>query len=89
MTIAKSRLSKQELCDTICRGTKQEELAGFLESRSTHGTLKPAALALSVVQDLYSENSSDEANINRITTNLEALADDLLGMSRQLKTLVR
>jgi hypothetical protein len=36
---------------------------------------------------LYSEHSSNEANINRITTNLEAAADDLIMMSKLIRSL--
>ena len=44
-------------------------------------------LALYIIQDLFSETSTDEANINRITTNLEAMAEDLYTTSRFVKSL--
>jgi hypothetical protein len=44
-------------------------------------------LALYFIKDLYSEDSSDYANINRITTNLEAFAEDLYTTSRFIRAL--
>ncbi|MGL4610760.1 MAG: hypothetical protein ACRCYY_13950 [Trueperaceae bacterium] len=44
-------------------------------------------LASYLVTDLYSEQSSDEANINRITTNLEAAAEDLIMISKLIRAL--
>jgi hypothetical protein len=46
-----------------------------------------AVLALHLIVDLYGEDSSLQANINRITTNLEAAADELNYLSKQMKTL--
>lgn len=47
----------------------------------------PAAnvFALHLIVDLYSEDSSRAANVNRITTNLEAAADTLAHFSKLLK----
>jgi hypothetical protein len=44
-------------------------------------------LVTHVICDLYDSHSSDEANINRITTNLEAVANDLLLMSKLFRNL--
>lgn len=41
--------------------------------------------ALHLIVDLYSEDSSLEANINRITTNLEAAADELNHLSKLIR----
>lgn len=48
----------------------------------------PAVLAIHMILDLYSESSDERANIDRIALNLETAADDLLHMSRLLRTLV-
>ena len=47
----------------------------------------PSVLATHLVLDLYSEGSSDVANINRITTNLEAAADELTQISKLIRRL--
>jgi hypothetical protein len=46
-----------------------------------------AVFALHLILDLYGEDSSCQANINRITTNLEAAADELFHLSKRLKAL--
>jgi hypothetical protein len=46
-----------------------------------------AVFALHLILDLYGEDSSLQANINRITTNLEVAADELNYLSKQMKTL--
>lgn len=43
--------------------------------------------ALHLIVDLYGEDSSLQANINRISTNLEAAADELNYLSKQMKSL--
>lgn len=45
----------------------------------------PSVFALHLMLDLYGEDSSLEANIVRMTTNLEAAAYDLLHLSKRLK----
>jgi hypothetical protein len=47
----------------------------------------PSVFALHLIVDLYSEDSSLQANIARITTNLEAAADELLHLSQRIKAL--
>jgi hypothetical protein len=46
-----------------------------------------SVFALHLIVDLYSEDSSRQANVNRITTNLEAAADELLHLSQRIKAL--
>jgi hypothetical protein len=46
-----------------------------------------SVFALHVILDLYGEDSSQQANINRITTNLETAADELVYLSKLLKAL--
>jgi hypothetical protein len=41
--------------------------------------------ALHLIFDLYGEDSSLQANINRITTNLEAAADELNHLSKLIR----
>jgi hypothetical protein len=44
-----------------------------------------SVLATYIMTDLYNEFSSDDANINRITTNLEATANDLLMLAERIR----
>ncbi len=46
-----------------------------------------SVLATQIIRDLYNELSPDEANINRITTNLDAAANDLLMISELIRNL--
>jgi hypothetical protein len=45
--------------------------------------------ALHLIFDLYGEDSSREANVNRITINLEAAADQLNHLSKLIKERAR
>jgi hypothetical protein len=54
-----------------------ENLQVLLASRG-HRPPSTALFALMMIQDLYDPNSSDEANIRRITTTLETCSDELL-----------
>lgn len=77
--------------DVVCHPSERKTLVDFVKTyqAANHTSVSPAAaLAIYVIQDLYSNSSSDEANINRITMNLEAAADDLLTMSKMVKGLV-
>jgi hypothetical protein len=44
-----------------------------------------SVFALHLILELYSEDSSGEANMNRITTNLEAAADELNHLSKVIR----
>jgi hypothetical protein len=46
-----------------------------------------SVFALHQIFDLYDEDSSHQANINRITTNLEAAANELLHISKCIRVL--
>jgi hypothetical protein len=47
----------------------------------------PSVFALHLILELYGEDSSLQANIVRITTNLEAAADELNHFSKVIKML--
>jgi hypothetical protein len=70
-----------------------QESLSFLESlEAVAGDVSkcpPATsvLATQIIRDLYNEFSPDEANINRITTNLEAAANDILMISDLIRKL--
>jgi hypothetical protein len=46
-----------------------------------------SVFALHLILDLYDEDSSLQSNINRMTTNLEVAADELIYFSKLIKNL--
>jgi len=84
------KLSQEEISKVVYHCDNQEDVTGILAAikEADSKSCPPSSLmALYLIQDLYSESSSDEANINRITTNLEAFAEDLYATSRFVKSL--
>lgn len=86
-------MNKLTLGDIVNAIPKAREVTGLLEllqqtKESQRHLPLPALIALYSVQDLYDQGSSDKANVRRITTNLEAAADELLAMSKLIKGLV-
>lgn len=66
-------------CDKVLEKLQQ------LRTTKTYSCLSAKVYALHLMLDLYSEDSGPQANVNRITTNLEAAAYDLLNLSRRIK----
>jgi hypothetical protein len=66
---------------------RSQVIESIKQLRSTKGYKCPSVsvFALHLILDLYGEDSSQQANINRITTNLEAAAGDLVHLSRRLR----
>jgi hypothetical protein len=73
-----------------------EKIRYVKESRDVLAELNPETArdlkctslhAVYLIQNLFSDESSNQANINRITLNLEAAAADLLSFSRQIRGL--
>lgn len=80
--------TKERLLTIAGRSLTPQDQAFTQQLRSqAKGINLSAALALYLIDDLYDDNSTDEANLNRVTTNLEAAAEDLLTMSRLMKNL--
>jgi len=91
MTLTKPQTDIGTFMDVACHPSERETLVDFVnnyQAANSKHVSPAAALALYLIQDLYSHSSSDEANANRITMNLEAAADDLLTMSKIIKGLV-
>lgn len=91
MTLTKPEMTVDKFMDVACHASEREtilEFARTYQAANRKNVPVAAALAVYLIQDLFSETSSDEANINRITTNLEAEADDLLTMSKMIKGLI-
>ncbi|MCA9839160.1 MAG: hypothetical protein KC422_19775 [Trueperaceae bacterium] len=66
---------------------KYQDLMQQLKEAETQNCPPSSIIALYFINDLYSQASSDYANINRITTNLEAFAEDLYTTSRFIRAL--
>jgi hypothetical protein len=76
--------------ELIFRCTERDQAVQALELLRLQPEYKcPAAsvLALHLMLDLYSETSSDQANVMRISSNLETAAEELLALSKLVKTL--
>ena len=89
MSIAPEQGIKKFL-GTIVGCADRDEVARQVKTLRSSGDYRcpaPSVLATHLVLDLYSEGSSDEANVNRITTNLEAAADELLQISKLIRRL--
>ena len=74
-------LSREAFITLVQQAKESLELLEHLEVAKGETEKCPpvsSLIASYLISDLYSEQSSNEANINRITTNLEAAADDLV-----------
>ena len=86
--LSKAKAPLTSYLNAACHSS--ENVVNFLEHFMT---IKPkscsasSALAMHIIYDLYSETSADEANINRITTNLEAAADDILAIAKLIRSI--
>ena len=93
MTLNRARAledTKERLLTIASRSITPEESQAFIQQlrdSSARGINLSAALALYLIDDLCDDDSTDKANLNRVTTNLEAAAEDLLTMSRLMKNL--
>ena len=88
MTITEQGIEK--FLEAIVGCADRDEVARqvkTLRGSSDYRCPVPSVLATHLVFDLYSEVSSDQANINRITTNLDAAADELLQISKLIRRL--
>jgi hypothetical protein len=83
-------LSFDHFSNIIHHAKESLEILDALENVKANTSKCPplsSVLATYILNDLYSDTSSDEANINRITTNLEAAANDILFMSTLIRNL--
>jgi hypothetical protein len=90
MVATKTHINLDTYIQIVQQAKESLELLALLEEAKGETDKCPPAsslLASYLITDLYSEQSTDEANINRITTNLEAAADDLLMMSKLIRSL--
>jgi hypothetical protein len=87
--LSKAKLPLTSYLNAACHSS-EDHVVSFLEH---FAAVKPkscsasSALAMHIIYDLYSETSADEANINRITTNLEAAADDILAIAKLIRAI--
>ncbi len=91
MTMTQKKPLSQEAFIAVVQQAKESlELLEHLEiAKGAHDKCPPVSslIASYLISDLYSDQSSNEANINRITTNLEAAADDLIMISKLIRAL--
>jgi hypothetical protein len=90
MVATKTHINLDTYIHVVQQAKESLELLALLEEAKGETDKCPpvsSLLASYLITDLYSEQSTDEANINRITTNLEAAADDLLMMSKLIRSL--
>lgn len=80
-----NKLSLEQILETIRFAKEAEETLKALEQTSPKCT---SLHAVYLVQSLYSESSSDKANIDRITLNLEVAAADLISLCHQMRALL-
>jgi 2-methylcitrate dehydratase PrpD len=81
---------KLTLADLVTSIRKSDEDTMLIDLMIKSQSTRPASLvALQQIYRLYSQDSSDNANINRITINLETIAADLISISKSIKKLDR
>ncbi len=68
-------------------GKAAQEIGNIQPLRQRKGYLCPAAsdLAIHLILELYDQASTPQANITRISSNLELAAEELLFMSRRIR----
>jgi hypothetical protein len=88
----KTHLDLDTYIEVVQQAKESLELLALLEEVKSDTEKCPpvsSLIASYLITDLYSEQSSNEANINRITTNLEAAADDLVMISKLIRSLAQ
>jgi hypothetical protein len=86
----KTSQSLEAFLRVVSHCTEQDKVQGLIKHlRRTSDYKCPTAsvFALHIILDLYDQDSSREANVRRITTNLEAAADELLHLSKRINQL--
>lgn len=90
ISLEKNHLSREKFIEIVQQAKASLELLEYLEVAKAETNKCPpisSLMASYLITDLYSGQSSNEANINRITTNLEAAADDLMMISKLIRSL--
>lgn len=90
ITTERTHIKREKFIEIVQQAEDSLEVLQYLEAAKAESDKCPpmsSLLASYLITDLYSEQSSNEANINRITTNLEAAADDLLMISKLIRSL--
>lgn len=87
--ISSSTISQDTLLRLIPQSKDAQALLAHLRSLYPDNKHLPATslLAAYIIHDLYNQVSSDEANINRIVTNLQLAAEDLRMLSERIRNL--
>jgi hypothetical protein len=80
----------ERFLQVVVKHTEFDKLIASIEHQQREDAdtcLTASEIAAHLIVDLHSEQSSERANINRITTNLENVADELLTYSKIIKSL--
>lgn len=85
-----AKLSLKDFVSAVYHHSDSSDLVDImqkLKEAEAKNVSTSSVIALYFINDLYSADSSDYANINRITTNLESFAEDLYTTSRFIRAL--
>jgi hypothetical protein len=80
----------EKFLQVVVKHTEFDKLIASIQHQQREDAdtcLSASEIATHFIVDLYSEESSERANINRITTNLNNVADELLAYSKILQAL--
>jgi len=83
-------LSKESISEAVSYRFNDDCLKHLLKTlKETRfpNRLISTVTALYLIENLYGKDSTDDANLRRITTNIEVLADELYAASSLLKKL--
>lgn len=81
------KLELETLLDVACPRAERTDVETFdrcYEAIKQTGCPSAQVLALHIINDLYSADSTDNANLNRISVNLDAAIDDLSDIRRRV-----
>ena len=88
----RTKLSLENLLDQVTGCHEREAVLGellLLRSKRRYRCSSAAILAYNMMLELYSEGSSDKANVERIGAGLEMAAAELRQLSQRLRWLGR
>jgi hypothetical protein len=87
--MSSNQLTLTDILEHIRYARESQRVLAALEDETLHNLKCTSFHAVYLIQSLFSDTSSDQANIRRITMNLEAAADDLILFSKLIKTLLQ
>lgn len=88
MQLSKEILDQKAFNDKINKNARQNAVLAQLENLKQAGLTSyelASLIPLYLIDDLYSDSSSNNANTSRISTNIDIAAEQLLAISRHIK----